>query len=89
MLNILFKHAKNYPEFLVALGYTMHHEFLHLFFKFVLGRYAYAEVTIEKLCDKMCSELWKDNDWVDSFVHDFWDLGEHYEMNQHANLNAK
>ena len=54
---------------------TMFHEYLHLFFKFELGKYQNScKTIIEPISIALVNEMAKDSEFVSRIVDDFMDI---------------
>lgn len=75
-LNVLYRECKNdFGAFIAYLTVTMFHEYLHLFFKFELGKYQNScKTIIDPISIKLANEMAKDNTFVKQIVDDFMDL---------------
>lgn len=60
---------------MVELLCTMFHEYLHLFFKFELGKYMDScKTKIDPLAEVLTNEMANDADFVSQMVDDFMDI---------------
>jgi hypothetical protein len=74
--NIL-KDSESFGDFMVKLVSTMFHEYLHLFFKFDLGKYQNScKTVIDPISWTLCDEMANDPEFVNQIVEDFLVIGE-------------
>jgi len=76
-LNTLYRDAKGFGNFIARLVFVMFHEYLHLFFKFELGKYQNScKTKINPIAERLTNEMAKDNEFVSRIVDDFMDLAD-------------
>lgn len=74
-LNVIYRDTKTFGEFIADLVCTMFHEYLHLFFKFKLGKYQNScKTIIDPISVIICNEMAKDDEFVRRIVDDFKDV---------------
>ena len=74
-LNVLYRESRTFGSFMADLVCTMFHEYLHLFFKFELGKYQNScKTIIEPISIALCNEMAKDSEFVSRIVDDFMDI---------------
>ncbi len=74
-LNNIFKGSESFGAFIANLVVVMFHEYLHLFFKFELGKYQNScKTIIDPISVILADEMSKDPEFVSQIVDDFMDL---------------
>lgn len=74
-LHVLFKDSKSFGEFIAAMTFIQFHEYLHLFFKFHLGKYhCSCKTKIDPLAQRLTNAMAEDPVFVERVVKDFIDL---------------
>jgi len=74
-LHVIFKNAESFGEFIAAMTFIQLHEYLHLFFKFNLGKYhCSCKTKIDPLAGRLTNAMAEDPVFVERVVGDFIDL---------------
>jgi len=76
-INNIYQDSESFGAFIANLIGVMFHEYLHLFFKFELGKYQNScKTVIDPLSFILCDEMAKDPEFVSRIVDDFMDLAD-------------
>ena len=76
-INNIYKDSESFGAFIANLLVIMFHEYLHIFFKFELGKYQNScKTIIDPLSVILCDEMAKDDEFVRRIVDDFIDLAD-------------
>lgn len=76
-INNIYEQSESFGEFLFNLVFVMFHEYLHLFFKFELGKYQNScKTIINPISEILVTEISNDPDFVRRIVDDFMTLAE-------------
>lgn len=74
-INNIYEGSESFGAFIANLLVVMFHEYLHLFFKFDLGKYQNScKTIIDPISVILCDEMAKDPIFVERIVGDFMDL---------------
>jgi len=74
---VIYRDSKTFGGFIADLVCTMFHEYLHLFFKFKLGKYQNScKTVIDPISVQLTNEMANDPDFVQRIVADFIDIAE-------------
>ena len=86
----IFQSSTGFGNFLSNLLVTMFHEYLHLFFKFELGKYQNScKTVIEPISIALCNEMADDPIFVNQMVEDFMDLVEFIDETEKKEIMAE
>ncbi len=76
-LNTIYQHSDSFSSFILNLTFVMFHEYLHLFFKFELGKYQNScKTIIDPLSWILSEEMARDPVFVQRIVNDFMEISE-------------
>ena len=76
-INNIYNDSEDFGAFIANLVYVMFHEYLHIFFKFELGKYQNScKTIIEPISWILCDEMANDPEFTSRIVGDFMDV--HY-----------